>query len=105
MTRSRSDPKQDLGLYLDALGFEREVRFHETRRWRFDFARGDIAVEYEGGVFGEAGGHRATGKFLRDLEKYSMAAAMGWKVIRVTAREVESGQAFDWIEAAMKETT
>ena len=103
MPGRRRDPKGDLDLYLTSLGFEREVRFHDSRRWRFDWAKDGVAVEYEGGVFasGDEGGHRAMGRFLADVEKYSVAAAMGWKVIRCTAKHVESGDAFSWIEQAL----
>lgn len=98
-----SGPKQDLDLFLGALGFEREVPFIPGRRFKADYARGTLLVEYEGGVFagGDAGGHRAMGRYLRDIEKYSLAAVHGFRVIRVTAKHVESGQAFAWVEQAL----
>ena len=84
-----------------------EYKFHPTRRWKIDWALPErlLGLEYEGGVFGAGQGHRATGKFLRDLEKYSVAAAMGWRIIRCTAREVESGQVFEWLAMALEERT
>ncbi len=101
----KADPKQDLDLYLDALGFEREYRFVPGRKFAADYRRGSLLVEYEGGVFagGDAGGHRAMGRYLRDIEKYSLAAVHGFTVIRVTAKHVESGEAFAWIDRALLE--
>ncbi|EIP99360.1 hypothetical protein OpiT1DRAFT_03874 [Opitutaceae bacterium TAV1] len=62
-----------------------EHKFHETRRWRFDYAwpRYRVALEVEGGVW--TGGRHTRGKgFLGDVEKYNTAAAMGWRVLRCT---------------------
>ena len=64
-------------------GWEREHSFHWHRRWRFDYAcpAAMIAVEIEGGVW--TGGRHTRGKgFLRDIEKYNEATAMGWRVFR-----------------------
>ncbi len=103
MSTTKTDPKQDLDIYLDALGFEREYLFVPGRRFRADFRRGKILVEYEGGVFGGEGGHRATGRYLTDIEKYSLAAIHGFRVIRVTAKHVQNGEAFTWIDMALQD--
>jgi len=61
----------------------REYKFHETRKWRFDFCWPDIkvAVELEGGVF--SGGRHTRGMgFVADCEKYNQAALLGWRVFR-----------------------
>jgi len=70
---------------------EKEYRFHETRKWRFDYAWPDymVAVECEGGTYIAGGGGHNRGKAFRDdLEKYSESAAMGWLVIRVTPQQL-----------------
>lgn len=61
-----------------------EHRFHETRRWRFDYAWVEqrLALEVEGGAF-SAGRHIRPEGFLADCEKYSEAAALGWRILRV----------------------
>jgi very-short-patch-repair endonuclease len=52
------------------------------RRHRFDFAfvEQKVAVEIEGNAWNVPGG----GKHMtdRDLEKYNLAASMGWRVLR-----------------------
>jgi len=62
-----------------------EHRFHNTRRWRFDFAWPEkmVAVECEGGTYTGGRHTRGTG-FAKDCEKYNTATAMGWRVFRCT---------------------
>ena len=61
-----------------------ELRFHKTRKWRFDYAceRAKIAIELDGGVFGNGRHNRASG-FLKDCEKLNAAAFEGWRVFRL----------------------
>lgn len=63
----------------------REHRFHETRKFRFDFAWPDrkLAVEVEGGIYGR-GRHTRPRGFTNDCTKYNLAAAAGWTVLRFT---------------------
>lgn len=63
----------------------REWRVCPTRKWRFDFAwpAHRVAVEVEGGVYSEGRHTRGRG-FEADCEKYNIAAASGWCVIRLT---------------------
>ncbi len=80
----------------------REYRFHPTRMWRFDYAipGHKIAVEVEGGVW-TAGRHVRPKGFLGDIEKYNAAAAMGWRVLRVTPDTLLSGATIDLIRRTM----
>jgi hypothetical protein len=71
---------------------EREVRFSPPRRWRFDYAWPEykVALEIEGGAWTK-GRHTRGAGFIKDMEKYSEAAIMGWCVLRLTptaAREM-----------------
>lgn len=63
----------------------REWRFGNKRRWRFDFAwiMAKVALEVEGGVW-SGGRHTRGSGFLRDMEKYNAATMAGWRVIRCT---------------------
>lgn len=73
------------------------------RKWRFDlaFPERKIALEVDGGAF--IAGRHARGAGIRsDCEKFSEAAAMGWRVLRVLPEHVESGQALAWLERALQ---
>jgi len=93
-----------LSLHLKAqrLPFEREYRFHPTRKWRFDFAdpQRKIAVEVEGGIF--TNGRHSRGAGMRaDMEKYNAAAMLGWRVLRFFSDDVKSGKAINTIMEMM----
>ena len=73
---------------------EREVRFHPSRRWRADFAHleSHTLIEIEGGIFLAGGGrHNRGGGYANDAEKYLEAALAGWRVLRLTERQLEIG--------------
>jgi very-short-patch-repair endonuclease len=89
----------------NAIGWVREHRFHETRRWRFDLAHPGrmIAVEVEGlGHFGTMSHHQRHDGMADDCVKYAEAAIAGWRLIRCTTRQVQQGIALGWIERIMK---
>lgn len=81
---------------------EAEVRFHPTRKWRFDFAYPLrlIAIEIEGGIY--AGGRHTRGSgFAEDVRKYNSATLNGWHLIRLTGEMVETGEAVEVIADAL----
>ena len=82
----------------------REYRFALPRRWRFDlaFLPHKVAVEVEGGVWTH-GRHTRGAGYEADCEKYSEAALLGWKVLRVTGRMVQNGKALALLERALRE--
>ena len=67
----------------------REYRFDEVRRWRFDFAHPatQIAIEIEGGLYGNGRHQRAQG-YIADCEKYNVATLGGWQVYRLTSEMI-----------------
>lgn len=96
---------------------EREFRFHPTRRWRFDFAwkSEKVAVEIQGGLYSapvfchvckarvmqrtrygklfpvfQGTGHTSGKAFDDDVEKYLEAAALGWTVITLSSKYINS---------------
>jgi hypothetical protein len=79
-----------------------EHRFHATRKWRFDYAfiNERIALEVEGGAFTN-GRHTRGAGFLKDIEKYGEAAALGWVVIRVVPKQLTDVRTFEWIRRAI----
>lgn len=62
-----------------------EYKFHETRKWKFDFALPDykIAIEIEGAIW-VSGRHTRGVGYSKDIEKYNAATVDGWRVIRIT---------------------
>jgi hypothetical protein len=58
-------------------------------------------VEVDGGAY--IGGRHTSGPgFEADCEKLSSAAALGWRVLRVTPRHVHDGRALTWLLAALE---
>lgn len=72
--------------------WEAEYRFHPVRKWRFDraFPAAKVAVEVDGGVW-TGGRHVRPVGYQRDLEKLNAAVSLGWRVLRVTWKEVGDG--------------
>jgi len=65
--------------------FERQYKFHPTRKWQADFAwpRLMVILECDGGAF--IGGRHVTGAgATKDNEKINAATELGWNVYRVT---------------------
>lgn len=88
-------------------------RFDPRRRWRFDMAYIDkrIAIEVDGGINGigapcpqcgrrASGGHNSAAGFTADREKRNAAQIAGWIVLGVTAAQINSGQATNFIRQA-----
>jgi hypothetical protein len=75
-----------------------ELRFARPRRFKFDWAWPDLhlALEIEGGSF-ISGRHTRGQGFKSDIEKYNLAAVLGWAVLRALPEQVDDGTALDWI--------
>lgn len=94
-TKSTNDYSLFPKLCLEEIGIEpvKELKFHPTRRWRFDFAfvNEKLAIEVEGGVW-SGGRHTRGNGFLKDMEKYNEATRLGWRLLRTTPNQVETKQ-------------
>lgn len=79
-----------------------EFKFCETRRWRFDYAfpASMVAVEVEGGAW-SGGRHTRGAGFIKDLAKYSEAAALGWRLIRCTPQQLATPETVGLIKRAL----
>jgi len=103
----RHDYKADFEQQLSLVGikFEKEFRFDTERKWRADFhiVGTRILLEYEGGLLraGAGASHMSIGGVLRDIEKHNAARLQGWTVLRITHKDVASGQALAWVEEAL----
>jgi very-short-patch-repair endonuclease len=103
-----SELEQKLAFQIKAVKLpepQREFRFCPWRRYRADFAwpAQKLLVECEGGVFSKGKGwHLSVGGYLDDLEKYNLAALLGYRVLRFTAAEIKKGTALNQIERALQ---
>ena len=81
---------------------EKEFRFHELRKWRFDFCwpTQKIAVEIQGGIWKNGGHNRALG-YLRDCEKLNEAQLLGYRVLYVCKEHIDNGLAIQWVKSAL----
>lgn len=81
-------------------GWVEEHRFHDTRRWRFDFAlpRLHLAIEVQGGIW-TLGRHSRGGKAqLAEMEKMNMAVLFGWSVLYFSPQQIHSGEALAFVK-------
>lgn len=80
-----------------------EHTFAPPRKWAFDWCWPEwrLAVEIEGGAW-IAGRHTRAQGFIKDMEKYNAAAVLGWRVLRFTPQQIESGACFLVIKEAIK---
>jgi very-short-patch-repair endonuclease len=90
--------RQELGVEVEA-----EFYFAKPRRWRFDYAIVEqrVAIEVEGGVW-TRGRHTRGSGFVKDMEKYNAAAALGWLLIRTTPDNLISQSTLDLIRRAIE---
>ena len=80
-----------------------EHRFLLSRRFRFDYAFMEyrIAVEVEGGVWIQGRHTRGIG-FIKDMEKYNLATAEGWKILRFTPQQLRKEETYLLIKKCME---
>ena len=81
----------------------KEHKFHDVRKWRFDYAFPDqkVAVEVDGGVW-TGGRHINPAGYINDMEKLNTAASMGWLVLRITTDDRFASKTYDLIKAAVE---
>jgi very-short-patch-repair endonuclease len=74
--------------------YVKEHRFHQDRKWRFDYAFPTlmVAVEIDGGTWISGRHSRGIG-YRGDCEKMAEAAILGWRVLRFTSDMVKDGTA------------
>lgn len=62
-----------------------EYNFSPDRDFRFDFAspQNKVAIEVQGGIWkGKRGGHTSGVGYKRDMEKFNLAASLGWRIVQ-----------------------
>lgn len=106
----RSNLEETLYFQMTATGIAgrctREYVFAPPRKFRFDFAflHAMLAVEVEGGSWVN-GAHNRGGHFESDCDKYNLAVAFGWRVLRFTGKHIKDGSALTLIETVLNRET
>ena len=90
---------KDAGLPLP----EREYRFHEKRKWRFDFAYPyqRIGIECHGSIWQQGRHNRGYG-IGSDCEKRNSAQLQGWDVYEFVPEQINSMDAVRIIKEALE---
>ena len=80
---------------------ETEYRFHPPRRYRFDFCwpTHRLAVEIEGH------GHQRYNRYGSDILKYNLAALDGWRLLRLTRKQLDDLTGVEMVREALGEQT
>ena len=79
-----------------------EYRFHDTRKFRLDFAWPEhrVGLEVDGAVWTGGAHGRGTG-IVRDQEKTNLAAGLGWRILRVTPAKLCTEQTITYLKDAL----
>ena len=100
----KSPGEESFALQLTEAGieFEREAKIVDGRKFRVDFKLGGklsgvIVVEIEGQTW-HKGGHSSGTGIMRDMEKYNLLTALGYRVYRFTTGQVLDGSALKWLK-------
>jgi very-short-patch-repair endonuclease len=101
-----TDHADTLAWHLRAAGLPepvRELRFHASRRWRFDLAYPDrmVAIEVDGATW-TGGRHTRGAGYEADCEKVNEAILAGWTVLRFTSGMVDDGRALATVERVLR---
>lgn len=94
-------PSAKFDLLWRSLGggeLNREHKFADGRRFRFDYYHlAGVAIELEGGVW-TRGRHTRPSGFLNDMEKYNLASSLGILVFRVPSHDIST----KWLSPIIK---
>ena len=79
-----------------------EFRFHSTRLWRFDWvwANEKLALEVEGAIWTNGGHSRGSGR-VKDHEKFSEAACLGYRLVFCQPKTLMTAATADLIRRAL----
>lgn len=95
MKKSTGELEMEFLLKSAGIEFEREVKFHPKRKWRFDFVVDKaIAIEVEGGLFTQGRHTRGKG-YISDMQKYNAAQVRGWRVLRYGTGQINNNVIID----------
>ena len=101
VTQSELEAEFELQLRAAGIdGYVRELLFHPTRKWRFDFAWPEqlLAVEIDGF------GHHKLSRYTGDVEKFNEATLAGWRVLHVTRAMLDDLSGIGLVAQALRNT-
>lgn len=80
-----------------------QYRFVPGRQFRWDrcWPAEMVAVECQGGTWVPGGAHSRGSGIARDCLKFSLGAALGWRVLPLTKQMIESGEGIALIAQAL----
>lgn len=80
-----------------------EYRFHPERKWRIDWAWPEhrIGLEVDGGVWIH-GRHTRGAGWMKDTEKLNAAAALGFRMLRATPKQIADGSILATLEQMLR---
>lgn len=80
-----------------------EYRFAPPRKWAWDWSWPDrlLALEINGGVWIRGKHSRGKGQ-INDMEKWTEAAARGWRIIHCVPADLESNRVLEAIRRALE---
>lgn len=80
-----------------------EFAFAEGRKFRWDYAwvPQKVALEQQGGIWVRGAHGRGTG-IVRDIEKFSLGAALGWRLLLVEPKDLCSAHNLNLIRMALE---
>lgn len=85
-------------------GMKTQYKFHPVRKWLFDFAwpNRKLALEVNGGTYVH-GAHSRGAQQRKDMEKWSEAALLGWRIIHVDTVDVKHKVHVDRVQRELGE--
>lgn len=93
-------------LPLAAKGYPRpkpQAMIIPERKYRIDYAfiAARLAVQIQGQIW-KKGGHTSGRGMIRDAEVCNHLTCLGWKLLLITPEMIDSGQALEWTERALR---
>lgn len=88
---------------LTGYEFIPEHKFHEQRKWRFDYCNleSKTAIEVNGAVFTQGRHTRGKG-FINDMEKLNNAILAGYVVLQFTPGQMNESKTFELIKTVIE---
>lgn len=82
-----------------------QYRLTESKRryaWDFAWPVERLLVDVQGAIWVDHKGHNSGTGVTRDCTKLNLATLAGYRCLLVTGNQIDSGEALQWIERALK---